>query len=70
MYKFVLQSIEGIEIFPIISLTIFFVFFVLLIYVVYTMDKSWLNNMASLPLDKKDNNDTATNSNPGEVSNG
>ncbi|MBK0402726.1 hypothetical protein I5M27_06995 [Adhaeribacter sp. BT258] len=50
MYKNVLQSITGIEIFPLISFVIFFVFFLgLLLYVVLS-DKNHLATMSELPL--------------------
>ena len=50
MYKNVLQSIAGIEIFPMISFMIFFVFFLgLLLYVVLS-DKKHLTAMAEMPL--------------------
>jgi hypothetical protein len=51
MYKEVLQSIEGIERYPVISLVIFFLFFVVLLYLVLRSDKGWLHHMAQLPLD-------------------
>jgi hypothetical protein len=50
MYKNVLQSITGIEIFPLISFVIFFAFFLgLLLYVVFS-DKKHLASMSELPL--------------------
>ncbi|KAA9345731.1 hypothetical protein [Adhaeribacter soli] len=50
MYKNVLQSITGIEIFPVISFVIFFAFFLgLLLYVVFS-DKKHLAAMSELPL--------------------
>lgn len=70
MYKHVLQSIEGIAIYPIISLTIFFIFFVLLLFMVYSYDKKWLDSMASKPLDDGIKGESINNSNSGEVING
>lgn len=50
MYKNVLQSIAGIEIYPIISFLIFFAFFILLtIYVIFS-DKNHVAAMSELPL--------------------
>jgi len=49
MYKEVLQSIEGIGKYPVISLVIFFLFFVVLLYLVLRSDKGWLHHMAQLP---------------------
>lgn len=48
MYKNVLQAIEGIEIYPLISFTIFFVFFLGLLVYVALMDKKYVNSMSSL----------------------
>jgi hypothetical protein len=51
MYKEILQSVEGIGIYPIISLSIFFIFFVVLIIWVIKVDKKYLSKMEMLPLD-------------------
>ncbi|CAL2084673.1 CcoQ/FixQ family Cbb3-type cytochrome c oxidase assembly chaperone [Tenacibaculum sp. 190524A02b] len=54
MLKFVknhLESIAGVEIYPIISLTIFFTFFVVLFWWVFTAKKGYLNKVSQLPLD-------------------
>jgi cbb3-type cytochrome oxidase subunit 3 len=54
MFKFVKQyaeSIEGINIYPMISLVIFFLFFVALLYYVKKMDKSKANEISRIPLD-------------------
>ena len=51
MYKFVLRAIEGIEIFPVISLAIFFTFFVGMTWYVLKMNKSHLDKMENMPLD-------------------
>jgi cytochrome c oxidase cbb3-type subunit IV len=51
MYKNVLQAIENIEIWPIISLIIFFLFFLgVLIYIV-RVDKAFIQRMKEMPLD-------------------
>ncbi len=52
MLKFVkhnLESISGIEIYPIISLLIFFIFFVGLYSWVYTYKKEKINELSQLP---------------------
>ena len=50
MYKNVLQSIAGIDIYPVISFVIFFAFFLgLLLYVVLS-DKKHFAAMSELPL--------------------
>jgi hypothetical protein len=51
MYKNVLQSIENIAIWPVISFVIFFVFFFLLLWWVFTTDKQVIDKMKSLPMD-------------------
>lgn len=54
MLKFVknhLESIIGIEIYPIISLAIFFTFFLLLFWWVLTAKKEYVNKISNLPLD-------------------
>ncbi|MFC6999924.1 hypothetical protein [Rufibacter roseus] len=50
MYKNVLQAIDGIEIFPIISFLIFFIFFIgLILYVLFT-NKNHIKSMSLMPL--------------------
>lgn len=51
MYKNVLQAIEGIGIFPMISLLIFFSIFIAVIIWTYRVDKEHLRHMAELPLE-------------------
>ncbi|SKC43717.1 cytochrome C oxidase Cbb3 [Ohtaekwangia koreensis] len=51
MYKNVLQSIENIAIWPIISFVIFFVFFLCLLLWVFTTDKKFIDKMKSMPMD-------------------
>lgn len=51
-----MDSISGIEIFPIISLIIFFSFFVILFLWVFTAKKDYINTVSNLPLDNQ--NDT------------
>ena len=48
MYKNVLQAIDGIEIYPLISFSIFFVFFLGLIVYVVLMDKNYAQSMSSI----------------------
>lgn len=51
MYKDVLRTMEGIEVFPSISLILFFAFFILLIgYLVKTGKHHW-DEAANLPLE-------------------
>ena len=56
MLKFVknyMESIDGIEIYPIISLLIFFVFFVVLFWWVFTAKKDYIDTVSNLPLDNQ-----------------
>ena len=46
-----LEKIDGIEIYPIISLLIFFTFFVLVSYLVLKTDKKQVEEMSNLPLE-------------------
>ena len=53
MLKFLknhMESITGIEIYPMISLTIFFSFFVILFWWVFTAKKEYINKVSDLPL--------------------
>ncbi len=56
MLKFVknhMDSITGIEIYPIISLLIFFIFFVMLFWWVITAKKEYITNVSNLPFDQQ-----------------
>lgn len=48
-----MESITGIEIYPIISLVIFFIFFVVLFWWVFTAKKEYINTVSNLPLDNQ-----------------
>ncbi len=55
MLKFIkqsLESIQNVEVYATISLSIFFLFFVGLIWWVMTRNKKFLNHMENLPLDE------------------
>ncbi len=59
MLKFIkhnIDSISGIEIYPIISLLIFFIFFVALYTWVYTYKKDKINEMSNIPFKGDENN--------------
>ena len=59
MLKFIkhhMESITGIEIYPMISLLIFFIFFVALFYWVFTAKKDYITTVSNIPLDNQ--NDT------------
>jgi len=51
MYKNVLRSIDGIDIFPVIALLIFVVFFIGLLFYVMSMRKGLVDEMSDLPLE-------------------
>ncbi|MBS1809987.1 MAG: CcoQ/FixQ family Cbb3-type cytochrome c oxidase assembly chaperone [Acidobacteria bacterium] len=52
MYKNVLQTIEGVGIFPLISMLIFFSVFMSAIIWFFKADKEHLQRMAELPLEQ------------------
>lgn len=51
MYKNVLQNIDNIAIWPVISFVIFFLFFICLLWWVFTTDKTFIDTMKSMPLE-------------------
>ncbi len=51
MYKNVLQSIDNIAIWPVISFLIFFFFFLCLLWWVFTTDKKEIHELEILPMD-------------------
>ena len=56
MLKFVknhMESITGIEIYPMISLLIFFTFFVVLFWWVFTAKKDYIKTVSNIPLDNQ-----------------
>ena len=55
MYKNVLQSIDNIAIWPVISFVIFFLFFICLLWWVFTTDKKFIDKMKDLPVEKSEN---------------
>lgn len=56
MLKFIkhhLETIAGIELYPLISFLIFFIFFVLLLVYVLKVDKKVVDKASRIPLDDK-----------------
>lgn len=49
-----METITGIEIFPLISFVIFFVFFIALTIYVLKVDKKLFNDISNIPLDAKE----------------
>lgn len=48
-----MESITGVEIYPIISLLIFFIFFVVLFWWVITAKKDYIKKVSNIPLDNQ-----------------
>jgi cytochrome c oxidase cbb3-type subunit 4 len=59
MFSQNLSAIDGVSIFPIISLVLFFVIFSGVLYWVLKKDKSYMESLANIPL--QDNNDIEFN---------
>ena len=57
MKRVVLESIEGVEIYPIISLVIFVGMFSIAMLYIFRMDKGFINKMGNLPLENNELND-------------
>lgn len=51
MFKHYFEQIEQVEIWPIISLSIFFIFFIGLLIYVLTVDKNYIKKVSNLPMD-------------------
>lgn len=56
MYKNILQSIDNIAIWPVVSFVIFFVFFICLLWWVFSVDKTFITKMKHLPIDTDSSN--------------
>ena len=59
MFSQNLSSIDGVSIFPIISLVLFFLIFSAVLYWVFKKDKSYMDSLANIPL--QDNNEIELN---------
>ncbi len=55
MFKEVLQSIDGVAVFPVISLVLFFTFFVSVCVIWFRKDKKTVDEYAQIPLGETDN---------------
>lgn len=49
--KNVAETIDGVSIYPVISLLLFFVFFIVLLYYVKKMDRKKADELSRMPLD-------------------
>jgi cytochrome c oxidase cbb3-type subunit IV len=59
MFKFIkkyAETMQGVDIYPIISLLIFVVFFVVLLVFVTKMDKKVISEISNIPLDNQNLN--------------
>lgn len=52
-----LENIDGVQVYPIISLLIFFIFFVVLFWWVFTTKKEHINEVSNIPLDNNHQNE-------------
>ncbi len=57
MIRDVLQSAEGLALYPVISLIIFVLFFAILIIWIIRVDKNYIKKMSNLPLETDNKND-------------
>jgi cbb3-type cytochrome oxidase subunit 3 len=55
MFKEVLQSIEGIEFYTIVSMLILILFFIGMIIWIFKVDKKYIKDMSELPLSENNN---------------
>ena len=53
--KYNLESIDGVEVYPIISLLLFFTVFITMIVFVFKLPKSRIDEVSQLPLDEDTN---------------
>jgi cbb3-type cytochrome oxidase subunit 3 len=63
MYRQILETIDGIGIYPVISLIIFFVFFAAMVVWLLKADNNYLERMGRLPLDQSETNKNFTGDN-------
>lgn len=59
MISDLLRSIPGLEIFPVIALCLFVVAFALIIWWVMRLDKTTVNQMSRIPLERDDDSEGA-----------
>lgn len=60
MFKYYFERIDQVEIWPVISLSIFFIFFLCLILWVFTADKQELKEASELPIGDQQANEKLT----------
>lgn len=69
MFKYYFEQIHNVEVWPIISLSIFFIFFLGLLIWVFKTDKNYILKMSNLPLDEDISDDTSLNGSKHEEDN-
>jgi len=62
MYKEVLQNIDNIAIWPMISFVIFFLFFLGLLWWTFSVDKKFIARMSNMPLEDGPQSQTSSDS--------
>lgn len=56
MFKNILESVNGFDVWSIATMILFFVFFIALILYVFVLDKKFIDKMSHLPLEEENNN--------------
>jgi Ca2+/Na+ antiporter len=56
LIKELLQSVEGVSVYPIISLIVFVLFFVIILVWMFKVDKNYIKKMENLPFEKEEEN--------------
>lgn len=69
MFKYYFEQIHNVEVWPIISLSIFFIFFLGLLIWVFKTDKNYILKMSNLPLEGDNSDDTSLNGSKHEEDN-
>ena len=67
MIRNYLQSIEGVEVYPLISLIIFVLFFVAIFVWMIRIDKKYLKEMSEMPLDLTTNGNSNSTGEPDDI---
>jgi len=70
MYKNVLQNIDNIALWPVISFIIFFLFFICLLWWVFSVKNDFIKKMSELPFDESLNRDGSVNGSSPDKRNG
>lgn len=51
-----LESIDGVAVFPIVSLILFFTVFVVMLIIVFGYKKKYIDDVSNIPLEEDENN--------------